>query len=85
MEMELDMDVLKHRLKAWMDRVVKAGDMPFGVASVSQRGNELHVYSGIANDSTQIRADPKTIGRFFSMTKIISSFAVVSKKGYPML
>ena len=76
------MNVLRDRLKKWMDRVVEAGDMPFGAASVSQRGKEMHVCSGIANDSTQTLADPQTIGRFFSMTKIITSFAVVSQTQY---
>ena len=71
------MGVLRGRLQEWMDRVVKAGDLPFGAVSVSQRGKDLHVSSGTANDNTGHAVDPKTIGRFDSMTKLVTSFAVV--------
>ena len=76
--MELDMDVLRSRLQNWMNRAVQDGDMPFGAVSVSQSGKELRVCSGIANDCTKKPALTTTLGRFFSMTKLVTSFAVVN-------
>ena len=75
------MDMLRERLQEWMDHAVAEGDMPFGSVSVSQKGKEeLRVCSGIANDINHESATPTTIGRFYSMTKIITSLAVVSTK-----
>ena len=74
------MNVLRERLQGWMDRAVEEGDIPFGAVSVSQRGKELRVCSGIANDINQESATLTTIGRFYSMTKIVTSLAVVSTK-----
>ena len=74
------MNVLRERLQGWMDRAVEEGDIPFGAVSVSQKGKELCVCSGIAHDINQESVTLTTIGRFYSMTKIVTSLAVVSTK-----
>lgn len=66
------------RIDDWLRRQVADGVLPFGTLKI-HRGGKLAFTSshGTANPFTGLEASPETLVRIYSMTKLITSFAIL--------
>ncbi len=66
------------RIDGWMDRLVSDGKLPGVTVQVSRRGKLAYARScGMADIATGLAMAPETIVRIYSMTKPLTSLAVM--------
>ena len=66
------------RVDSWRERWVASGKLPFGITAVMRRGEVVHAgVSGMADVERGVGATLDTIVRIYSMTKPLTSVAIM--------